>query len=123
MAFKIDKNGNITMIQGDSGVISVRGLSTRKNYAVYLGITDKNRNRIGQELCVNSNNSPSVVFMLTGSFTDLLKVNKDEDFATYYYGLKICDESENIENTLTIASGGIGSINTITVYPKKVEGI
>ena len=123
MAFKIDKDGNISMIQGDSGIISVRGLNPEKNYSIYLAITDKNRKRIGQELSVNSNNSSSVMFQLTGSFTDLLSVKKDEDYAIYYYGLKICDLSTNIEDTLIIESGDIGSVNTITVYPKKVEGI
>ena len=122
MAFKIDKNGNISMIQGDSGLITIRGLNPNKNFTVYFAIQDKNRKPIGTELAVSSNNKTYVVFQLSGDYTDLLTVKKDEPNAIYYYGLKICDESTNREDTLTVASNDIGSVNTITVYPKKVEG-
>lgn len=122
MAFKIDKNGNISMIQGDSGLLTIRGLNPNKNFKVYFGIQDKNRNTVGNELSVNSNNNSYVIFQLTGEYTDLLTVKKDEPFAVYYYGLKICDEATQREDTLIVASGEIGGLNTITVYPKKVEG-
>ena len=122
MAFKIDKNGNISMIQGDSGLITIRGLNPNKNFTVYFAIQDENRKPVGNELSVNSNNSSYVVFQLTGDYTDLLTVKKDEPCAIYYYGLKICDDNAQREDTLIIASGEIGSLNTITVYPKKVEG-
>ena len=123
MAFKVDKNGDIFLIQGDSGKLTVDGLNTDKNYRVYFAVQDKNRNTVGNEIMVNSNNSPFVVFQLTGEFTNLLKVDKKEGFAVYYYGIKVCDESSMLENTLVIASDDIGSVNTVTVYPKKVEGI
>lgn len=122
MAFKIDKNGNISMVQGDSGLITIRGLNPNKNFTVYFAIQDENRKPVGEELSVSSNNNTYVMFQLTGSFTDLLKVRKDEPFATYYYGLKICDENSQREDTLIIESNELGSLNTITVYPKKVEG-
>lgn len=122
MAFKIDENGNISMIQGDSGLITIRGLNPEKNFTVYFGIQDKNRRPIGSELSVNSNNSSYVVFQLTGDFTDLLTVKRDEPCAIYYYGLKICDTNAQREDTLIIASNEMGGVNTITVYPKKVEG-
>lgn len=122
MAFKIDENGNISMIQGDSGFITIRGLNPNKNFTVYFGIRDKNRKPIGSELAVSSNNSSYVVFKLTGDFTNLLTVKKDEPCAIYYYGLKICDANAQREDTLIIASNDIASVNTITVYPKKVEG-
>ncbi len=122
MAFKIDENGNISMIQGDSGLITIRGLNPNKNFTIYFAIQDKNRNPVGSELSVNSNYNSYAIFQLTGDFTDSLTVKKDEPCAIYYYGLKICDEETQREDTLIVASGEIGSLNTITVYPKKVEG-
>ena len=122
MAFKIDKDGNISMIQGDSGLITIRGLNPNKSFTVYFAVRDKNRNPVGSELYVNSNYNSYVVFQLTAAFTDLLTVKKDEPCAIYYYGLKICDENAQREDTLIIGSNDIGGVNTITVYPKKVEG-
>ena len=81
MAFKVDKNGDIFLIQGDSGKLTVDGLNTDKNYRVYFAVQDKNRNTVGNEIMVNSNNSPFVVFQLTGEFTNLLKVDKKEGLA------------------------------------------
>ena len=123
MAFKIDEKGNITMIQGDSGIIKVNGLDTNQNYLVYLAIQDKDRNPVGQELCINSNNLSTVVFELTGDYTDLLKVPKNKPYEIYYYGIKVCVREDNFEDTLILGEGSIGSINSIVVYPKKVEGI
>lgn len=122
MAFSIDKKGNISMIQGDSGIITIRGLNPNKNFTVYFAIQDKNRKPIGNELSVNSNNNSYVIFKLTADYTDMLTVKKDEPCAIYYYGLKICDEEEQREDTLIVASNEMGSVNTITVYPKKVDG-
>ena len=122
MAFKIDKNGNISMIQGDSGTIVIRGLNPNKNFNVYFAIQDKNRNPVGSELCVSNNNNSNVIFTLTADYTNLLTVKKSEPCAIYYYGLKVCDENTQREDTLTVASNDFGSVNTITVYPKKVEG-
>ena len=123
MAFKVDKNGNITMIQGDSGSLIIDGLNTDKNYTVYLAIQDKTRKPVGNELSVYSNYSSGVIFYLTGDFTDLLTVPKDESFETYFYGIKICDSSDNLEDTLILGDGNIGDLNIITVFPKKVEGV
>ena len=36
MAFRIDENGNITMVQGDTGRLVVNGLNTDQNYTVYF---------------------------------------------------------------------------------------
>ena len=123
MAFKIDENGDITLIQGDSGMLYIDGINTDKDYTVYFAVQDSKRNPVGNELFVNSNNGNSVVFCLTGDFTDLLKVDKNKGFSTYYYGIKVCSVEDNIEDTLILANGDIGDLNTITVYPKKVEGI
>ena len=108
MAFNIDENGNITLIQGDSGSLVINGLKTDKNYTCLL-------------LQVNTNKASSIVFELTGDFTDLLTVPQNASCEIYYYGVKLCSDS-TFEDTLLIGNGDIGSLNTITVFPKKVEG-
>lgn len=123
MAFTIDKDGNITLIQGDSGELVINGLPTDKNYSVYFAIQDENRNPIGSEIELYTNNSSSVIFTITGLLTNLLTVKKDDETATYYYGIKLCNKDDFMEDTLLIGNTQIGSLNTITVYPKKVEGI
>ena len=121
MAFKIDENGNITMVQGDTGQLVVNGLNTDQNYTVYFAIQDENRRPVGNEVNVESNMQPTVVFVLSSSLTDLLKVAEDEENHTYYYGVKTCT-AEGFEDTLSIDGSDMGDKNTITVYPKKVEG-
>ena len=124
MGFNVDKYGDITLVQGDSGQIVINGIKTDKNYSVYLAIQDKKRKPIGTEQVVSSNNMSSVIFELTGSLTNLLKVPKNKAFEVYYYGVKICDSTSNIENTLILGKDNkIGNTNTITVFPKRVEGI
>ena len=122
MAFMIDNDGNITMIQGDTGRLVVNGLMTDQNYTVYFAIQDENRRPIGNEISVQSNSQPTVVFELSSNLTDLLKVGQDEETHEYYYGIKTCTK-DGLEDTVIIENGQIGDINTITVYPKKVEGI
>lgn len=121
MAFMIDNDGNITMIQGDTGRLVVNGLMTDQNYDVYFAIQDENRRPIGNEISVQSNSQPTVVFELSSNLTDLLKVGQDEETHEYYYGVKTCT-ADGFEDTLIIGGGDMGDINTITVYPKKVEG-
>lgn len=122
MAFNIDINGDITLIQGDSGQLVLNNLPTDKNYTVYLGIQDKNRKPIGNELSVETNKNSTVPFIITSELTDLLTVPKGEETESYYYGVKLCSV-DGIEDTLLIGDSQIGDKNTITVYPKKVEGI
>ena len=121
MAFRIDENGNITIVQGDTGRLVVKGLNTDKNYTVYFAIQDEKRRPIGNEVYVQSNNQPTVVFELSSSLTDLLKVGQNDETATYYYGVKSCSP-DGFEDTLPIGGSDMGDKNTITVYPKKVEG-
>ena len=137
MAFRIDENGNITMVQGDTGRLVVNGLNTDQNYTVYFAIQDENRRPVGNEVYVQSNMQPTVVFELASQLTDLLKVAEDEEISigkkdimelaedeethTYYYGVKTCT-AEGFEDTLSIGGSDMGDKNTITVYPKKVEG-
>ena len=121
MAFRIDENGNFTMVQGDTGRLVVNGLNTDQNYTVYFAIQDENRRPVGNEVNVQSNMQPTVVFELASQLTDLLKVAEDEETHTYYYGVKTCT-AEGFEDTLSIGGSDMGDKNTITVYPKKVEG-
>lgn len=121
MAFRIDENGNITMVQGDTGRLIVNGLNTDQNYTVYFAIQDENRRPVGNEVNVESNMQSTVVFELASQLTDLLKVAEDEETHTYYYGVKTCT-AEGFEDTLSIGGSDMGDKNTITVYPKKVEG-
>lgn len=122
MAFIVDDYGNITLVQGDSGQLTVNGLNTDKNYTLYLAIQDSKRNPIGSEIVVNSNGAESVIFVLSPELTNLLTVKRRDESAEYYYGIKVCDESTDFEDTLLISNSDIGDLNTITVYPKKVEG-
>ncbi len=124
MAFYVDETtGNITLVQGDSATLVVNGLPTDENYTVYFAIYDENRNIIGEEMKIQSNGSSTVSIAILSSLTDLLTVDSSEDTAEYYYGLKICLEDSGYEDTLCINDSDIGDINTVTVYPKKVEGI
>ena len=61
MTFSVDDAGNISLIQGDSGTIVVEGLNTDKNYTIYFGIKDKNREPVGDELFVTSNKNGVII--------------------------------------------------------------
>lgn len=123
MAFTVDDNGNITLIQGDSGELVVNGLPTDRNYKIFFAIQDENRNPIGTEIELETNKSPSIIFSIVGSLTDLLTVKRGDDTATYYYGIKLCNQEDFFEDTLLIGDSKLGELNAITVFPKKVEGI
>lgn len=126
MAFEIDDNGNISIIQGDSMEIPLKGIPTDKNYAIYFAMQDKERVSVGTEVMVESFNSPEVIIFITGDLTDLLTVPEGQKRETYYYGIKSCfveDDGTKVEDTYILGNGTIGSLNTLTVYPKKVEGI
>ncbi len=124
MAFAVDETtGDITLVQGDSGTLIVTDLPTDESYTLYFAFYDEKRNIIGDEMTVDTNGSDTASVSILSSVTDLLTVDKNEDSAQYYYGLKICLEDTGYENTLIINDGDIGDVNTVTVYPKKVEGI
>ena len=118
----IDKDGTISMYQGDSGEIVVSGLDRENNYTVYFAIQDEKRNTIGEEMQVAVTNSDTVTFVLTPEFTDLLTVPSGKPYKIYYYGIKVCVDETNIEDTLFISDGTYGDLNRIIVYPRKVKG-
>lgn len=122
MALNIDENGTIYIHQGDTGEIVVSGISTDKDYTVFFAIKNLDRKTIGPELSVKSNYKSSVTFVLSGSYTDMLTVPDDEDFAIYHYGLKMCSDN-SVEDTLFVVNSDYGQPNVVIVYPKKVEGV
>lgn len=123
MAFSYDEDGNITMYQGDSGSIPFEDIPTDKNYKVFFSIYDGERNPVGDEIYLYSNNLPVITIEIPASLTDLLTVGEYDDYTDYYYGLKICDTITGSEDTLLIGNSDIGDLNTLTVYPKKTEGL
>ena len=122
MSLIIDKDGTISLYQGDSGELVVSGLDADKKYTVFFAIQDKDRNLIGEELQVAVTNSDTVTFILTPEYTDLLKVPKQKPYEIYFYGIKACEIDKHIENTMFIADTTYGDLNRIIVYPKKVKG-
>ena len=126
MAFIVDtETGDMTLVQGDSGDLFVQGLNTDKNYTVYFAFYNSKRRRIGTEVYVTSNQQPNVTLSIPASLTDLLTVPQGQETAEYYYGIKVCYDYGNgieYEDTCCIGDKDIGELNTITVYPKKVEG-
>ena len=119
----IDANGNLEIYQGDSEQIVVDGLPTDQNYKVYFAAQNEERVPIGNEIVVDSLGQSTVVIKLLGNYTRLLTVEEGNKTQRYYYGVKICSETDNTEETLLIGGSKMGDLNTITVYPQKVEGI
>lgn len=121
--FIVDEiSGDITTLtQGDTGKYTLTGLPTDDYYTYYLAIQDTNRNPVGSEIVVSGNLKSTVTFPFTSTLTDLLTVKKNEEYATYYFGVKLCSQAGE-EDTLIIGDKQVGEKNTITVYPKKVEG-
>ena len=118
----IDTDGTISMYQGDSGEINVNGLENSSSYVVYFGIQDEKRNPIGEELQVSVSNSSKATFILSPEFTDNLVVPPNKPYKIYYYGIKVCNSTSSLEDTLFIANGTYGDLNKIIVYPRKVKG-
>ena len=123
MSLIIDKDGTISLYQGDSGEIVVSGLDSDKKYTVCFAIQDANRNLIGQELQVGVSNSEFVTFVLTPEYTDLLQVPKNKPYEIYFYGIKACEEDSKREDTLFVSDTTYGDLNRIIVYPRKVIGV
>lgn len=123
MGFEILDNGDLTITQGDSFELVLNGIPTDQNYKIYFAIQNKERQPIGQEIMVESNLAESVVIKVVGNYTDLLTVEEDAKYETYYYGVKKCSDVDNTEDTLLLGNKKIGELNTIKVFPRKVKGI
>lgn len=123
MAYIVETSGNITLVQGDSIEIVINGVPTDQNYEVYFAVQNEERQPIGSEIMVESLGKSSVAIKLLGNYTKQFTVEEDKKSQKYYYGIKLCSRNDEIEDTLLLGESLIGELNTITVYPMKVEGI
>lgn len=123
MGYLVEENGDITITQGDSFELVLNGIPTTQNYKIYFAIQDAERNPIGQEIMVESNQESSVVIKVTGNYSNQLTVGDDVKSTNYYYGVKMCSETDNTEDTLLLGNKQMGEQNIIKVFPRKVEGI
>ena len=64
----------------------------------------------------------TITLEFSPEYSDQFNVPKEESNATYYFGIKQCSEIGGIERTLILGNKDYGALNTITVYPKQVEG-
>ena len=123
MAYIVETSGNITLVQGDSIELVINGIPTDQNYKVYFAAQNEERAPVGNEIEVDSLNQPSVTIKLLGNYTNQFTVPEDKKSQKYYYGVKLCSVQDQTEDTLLLGESVIGGQNTITVYPRKVEGI
>ena len=123
MAYIVETSGNITLVQGDSIELVINGLPTDQSYQVYFAAQNEERIPVGSEIMVESLRQESVTIKLTGNYTNLFTVEEDKKSQKYYYGIKLCSVTDDTEDTLLLGESVIGGLNTITVYPRKVEGI
>ena len=123
MAYIVETSGNITLYQGDSIELVINGVPTDQNYKLFFAAQNEEREPVGSEIEVNSNCQESVTIKLTGNYTNLFTVEGDKKSQKYYYGVKLCSVTDDTEDTLLLGESVIGGLNTITVYPRKVEGI
>ena len=123
MAYIVEPSGNITLVQGDSIEIVVNGLPTDQNYKVFFAAQNEDREPVGSEIEVDTLGQYSTTIKLTGNYTNLFTVDAEKKSQKYYYGVKLCSVQDNTEDTLLLGDSVLGGINTITVYPRKVEGI
>lgn len=121
MAYTIDSNGNITCYQGDTVKLNLSGLDTSNVYTLYLEIRNANRKTMGTQQSMSSNGASDVTFVIPATLTDTLTVPSGQETETYYYGVKAVLAGE--EDTFLLGNDAtFDTENTITVYPKKVEG-
>lgn len=123
MAYIVETSGNITLVQGDSIELVINGIPTDQNYKVFFAAQDEERNPIGSEISVDSLSQSSVTIKLLGNYTNQFSVPEDKKSQKYYYGVKLCSVQDQTEDTLLLGESVIGGLNTLTVYPRKVEGI
>lgn len=90
---------------------------------MYFAIYNSKRKILGDEVKLETHKASAVLLTIPATLTDLLKVPIGKDCEEYYYGIKLCDSTTGEEDTCVIDDADIGDLNTITVYPKKCEGI
>ena len=123
MGYITKEDGTIIARQGDSGKIYIEGLDIDKNYKIFFGVYDKNRKPVGKEVPIYSYNASEVILEVPATVSDMWVVPKNEPYAEYYYGIKVCDEETHREDTLVLSGCEYDTENILIVYPKKVEGL
>lgn len=121
MAQIIQENGDIITYQGDSLSLTFVGFEPDNNYTVYVQIRNSNNKPIGEQASVQTAGATEVTINVPSSTTDLLTVRSGEEYAEYYYGVKTV--LDGVEDTQFINGGEFGTLNKITVYPIKAEGV
>ena len=122
LMYKVDPTtGDIKLTQGDTGEYNLTGLPADKTYRAFFAVQDGNRKQIGDQIESILENG-NVSFAIKESLTNLLTVKLSEESATYYGGVKICDD-DWYEETVTIGDKEEGEQIVITVLPKQVEGV
>lgn len=125
MAIDWHTDGSATMYQGDTGDVTIAGINTDYNWTVYFAIHDKNRNQVGEEQYVQSDYQSTVKIFIPKELSDLLTVPHNQKKEVYTYGIKCCREENGkiIEDTVHVGSVNYDAQNTITVHPRKVQGV
>lgn len=124
MAIDWYTDGSATMFQGDTGYVTITGINTDYDWTVYFAIHDKNRNQVGEEQYIQSDNLDRVRIFIPKELSDLMTVPKNQKKEIYTYGIKACREENGkvIEDTYHIGTVDYEKQNTITVYPRKAQG-
>lgn len=125
MAIDWHTDGSATMYQGDTGDVTIAGINTDYNWTVYFAIHDKNRNQVGEEQYMQSDYLDTVKIFIPKELSDLLTVPHNQKKEIYYYGVKVCrtEDGKVIEDTLHIGEVNFDKQDTITVYPRKAQGV
>lgn len=126
--FKLDSDGTITMIKGDTGEITMTNLQFRKgatNITMSMAVYNEDYKILSEikPITISASESTQKMF-LPASFSDNIKIEDGEDYADYSYAIKICytdSEKNRIEETLT-TDGTPNSETAIRIYQKRVEG-
>ncbi len=131
--FKINEDGSIDVIRGDSGDIMLKGLkvpASATNLKLFLSIysEDDDDNDIMNEmdfsLTHDNGNVNKTVIHIPSSFTDIFTIEAGNDMAEYHYSFKICYDynGKSYEETIT-KDGNPETKMDIRVYRKRTEGI
>lgn len=116
-----EETGDAVCRQGDSGKLLIEGLPTDRAYKCYFSVYDTNRKRIF-ELEEDVTSEGTVVFNLSPSNTNLLEVPTKQKSLLYFYGIKICCEEDDYEDTLTVGDKKYSDKNKLEVFPLITEG-
>ena len=118
-------DGSAVMFQGDTGYVKVNGVNTDYDWTVYFAVHDKNRRQVGEEQYVQSNYASYVEIFFPKELSDLMTVPNNQKKEVYTYGIKCCrtENGKTIENTMHIGAVNYEKTNTITVYPKRAQGV